>query len=346
MRLLGRVLMGIFTRPTVKGVENFPSKGPLILVGNHTDVTEIALMVLYAPFLVEMMGASDIPLDTRFQWIFEPYGYIPINRGNMDRKGLNLALEVLKQGGVIGIFPEGGIWESHSRPARTGVAWLSYMAQAPVVPIGFGGVNGAFEAATRLARPRLNMRVGDVIPPVQANVPGKSKKQALEAAASEIMTRIEELIPEEERQGRQVEEEDYDFEMLVSTGDGETVSMTADFTPEEREALGKLFNRPVLIDVFTTNLKLHQVKTLKDLQKEQDPEKLAAATQAMLDYLEKNPQFFNYRFGYEMGTAMVGGLRRMRDMSWGAAKRGQRFILRPLRRRRNQSTDTQTVTSG
>lgn len=334
MRLLGRVLIGLFTRTTVTGTENFPRKGPLILVGNHTDVTEVALMVLYSPWLVEMMGAADIPLDTRFQWIFEPYGYIPINRGNWDRKGLNAALDVLKQGGVVGIFPEGGIWDSHSRPARTGVAWLSHMAQAPVVPIGFGGVNGALEKATRLARPKIYMHVGHVIPPVNANVPGKSRKQALEASAQYIMEQVESLIPEEDRKVREVIDEDFDFELLIATDDGQTASMAADFTQEEREALGQLFNRPVVIDVFHSNLKMEVVAPLKDLTKPHDPEQVAAATQAMLDYLDKNPQFFNYRFGYNAGNAMVRGLVRMRDMSWNAARRGQRLMLRPLRQRR------------
>jgi 1-acyl-sn-glycerol-3-phosphate acyltransferase len=336
MRFLGRALLRIFTRTTVMGVENFPKNGPLILVGNHTDVTEVALMALYAPFLVEMMGASDIPLDTRFQWIFEPYGYIPINRGNWDRKGLNAALEVLKQGGVIGIFPEGGIWDSKSRPARTGVAWLSYMAQAPVVPIGFGGVNGAFEAATKLERPRITMHIGNVIPPVQGDVPGKPRKEALEDAAMHIMTQVESLIPEEERNKRTPVEEIFDFELLVATEDGETISLTADFTQEEREALGQLFTRPILIDVFTNNLRMKEVTPLKRAQEPQDPEQLAIATEAMLNYLDKNPQFFNYRFGYRLGTATVNGLRRLRQMA-AARRRGARFILRPLRMNRAPS---------
>ncbi|MCB9455632.1 MAG: 1-acyl-sn-glycerol-3-phosphate acyltransferase [Anaerolineaceae bacterium] len=180
-QIVGRALLGLLTRTTVAGRENLPEKGPLILVGNHNALMEAALMVLHSPYQIELLGAGDIPFDPRYAWAIERYGYIPIRRGEMDRLALNKALGVLKQG-VIGMFPEGGIWEAAFKRARTGVSWLSSQANAPIIPIGFGGIDGALGATMKLRRPRMLMNIGHVIPPIPAEIEGSPAKKPWKTA--------------------------------------------------------------------------------------------------------------------------------------------------------------------
>lgn len=68
------------------------------------------------------------------------YNFIPVNRGNTDGTALRSAVGVLEQGGVLGIFPEGGIWEAERSRAQKGVSWISGIAETRVVPVGFGGL--------------------------------------------------------------------------------------------------------------------------------------------------------------------------------------------------------------
>ncbi len=68
--------------------------------------------------------------------------------------------------GVIGIFPEGGIWEPAIRKAHSGVAFMSYHGQAPVLPIGFTPTAGALAEALSFKRPAVEMRIGKLIPSV------------------------------------------------------------------------------------------------------------------------------------------------------------------------------------
>ncbi len=113
-------------------------------------------MGVCVPWNVEFVGTADIPVDPRFGWAVKLWGgYLPVSRGSTDRREMNMTLDVLKQGGIIAIFPEGGIWTSSMKQARTGVAWLSYHAGVPVLPVGFGGMRGAINAIVHLKRPRL-----------------------------------------------------------------------------------------------------------------------------------------------------------------------------------------------
>ena len=189
LRGIGRILALLLTTPVITGMESFPDKGPFIIVGNHTGALEVVYMTVFSPHQVEYVGAMDIPHENFIAIFVRLYGLIPIMRGRTSRASMKKALSVLEQKGVLGVFPEGGIWEPSIRDARTGVAWLSYHAQAPVLPIGFASTQGGLNKALRLKRPKVEMNVGKLIPPV--TIPeGKPRKQHFQDAAKEIMDAV------------------------------------------------------------------------------------------------------------------------------------------------------------
>jgi 1-acyl-sn-glycerol-3-phosphate acyltransferase len=342
LRVGGRALLAIFARMTITGRENLPKNGPVILVGNHVAMLEVGLMVIYSRTQVEMIGTGDIPLDPLFMPIINTYGMIPINRGSMDRDSLNMALDVLKQNGVLGIFPEGGIWEASLKQGRTGVAWLSHKANAPIVPIGFGGIEGALGAIFKLKRPRLTINIGQMMPPVSIE-PGKARKQVLEDAANEVMARIEALIPEEDkRKHDQILDERFEFTAAIHDSGGAAVDLPDQPQIVHPEALGHFFHRPVLLNTMARNLKL-PVQPLQQLDTEHDPGAMADATQSILGYLDENPHFLTYRFGYEVGGAMKDGLIEMRDLARWAKQSGYQVTLKAIRRYRRPDSDEEIV---
>jgi 1-acyl-sn-glycerol-3-phosphate acyltransferase len=335
IRMVGRAVGALAMRTQVIGRENLPPKGPLILVGNHIAVVEVGMMATYTDYPIEIMAAGDIPLDPRYGWMADLWGIIPIKRGSMDRDGMNKALDVLNQGGVVGLFPEGGIWETTLRQARQGVAWLSNKAQAPVVPIGFGGIEGALAQIARFRRPRLTMNIGKLIPPVQVDVPGKSRKELLQQGADYIMDRITELIPEDERRIRSLPYigETFNFSWELSTLGGVQIAIPGDIDITDKHGLSKLFHRPVMMDVFNRNLKL-PVKPLVRLRRAHSPLEIAESCRVILAWLGDNPYFFHYRFGHEEGEAMMRGLRQLEQ---GAQWLGEHYPdtvlrLKPIRR--------------
>jgi 1-acyl-sn-glycerol-3-phosphate acyltransferase len=342
MKIGARLLMGGLSRTLVTGRENLPAKGPLILVGNHVAMIEVVLMMLHVPYQVEIIGVGDVPLDGRFAPLIKGYGFIPINRGSMDRKGMTMALDVLAQGGVVGIFPEGGIWEGGGQ-ARAGVAWLSSKANAPVVPIGFGGMAGAIGAMATLKRPRLVMNIGAPLPPVREDAPGKSRKQALADGANAIMAQVEALIPAEEKaRHRAIADEHFSLDIQITTLDGSAQILPPEFAVEHPHALAKLFHRPVVFNTLARNLKL-PIDALLRIDQEHDPRAIVQAASAALTYLDANPQFLNYRFGADEGTAMTAALRSLAEVAQWAADHSAQMHVRPIRRYRYVDDPTEIV---
>src|SRR5690606_13385117 len=201
--------------------------------------------------------------------------------------------DVLKQNGVVGIFPEGGIWSTTMKRAHTGVAWLSYRTQTPIVPIGYGGTRGALADMLALKRPRLTMNIGKPLPAVDAKTEGKSRKQALEEAATAIMVEVEALIPADEKQHWDaIHNETFDFTLVIHENPHQTEK-----TVEHPQGLGRFFHIPVILDVLARNMQL-PVESLRQIDQRHPASEIANALDAALSFFDEHPNFLSYRFGY------------------------------------------------
>lgn len=343
LRALGRAVLPLLSKPVIRGRENFPHKGPLILVGNHTGVLEVVYMTIYAPRIVEYVGGMDIPHEWFVNFFIKLYGVIPILRGQTSRSSLMKAVSVLKQNGFLGIFPEGGIWEPAIHNAHTGVAWLSYHTQVPVLPIGFASTQGALNKAMRLQRPEIEMNVGKLIPAV--SVPeGKPRKQHFQDAANEIMDAVWELVPESARKAEiEILDERFEFHASAVGPNGDDVAIPEELRLRNGPALSKVLHRPTLFNNFRDNLGL-PVHALKKLYERPGSDDLLTATGAILDYLENdNPYYFTYRYGQREGSAMQNGIQELHDLVQWAASGNVDLQLTPIRRYRTPESPEEIV---
>jgi 1-acyl-sn-glycerol-3-phosphate acyltransferase len=338
LRLLGRLLLPLLARLELEGLERFPRKGPLIVVGNHTGAFEVVLLTIYAPRIVEYLGSIDIPHEGYVGAIIYTYGFIPVFRGKVSRASMEAGLEVLQQDAVLGLFPEGGIWEPVIRKAQSGVAWLSYRGNAPVLPIGFSSTRGVLGQILRLKRPKLTMHVGEPIPAVKM-VPGTPRKQQLQEAADRIVDSIWALVPEEEQiQEIPITDETFEFVVDVTDSDGKPVEIPEELKLKNGPALSKVLHRAVLFNNLLLNLQL-PVAPLRVLHTQPSLEAIRTATQAILNYLEtENPYYFTYRYGPVEGTAMGEGVEEFHNLVGWALQESYNLQAKPIRS--YQRTDT------
>jgi 1-acyl-sn-glycerol-3-phosphate acyltransferase len=334
LRGTGRILMPLLTRTTVTDRGNLPGRGPLLVVGNHMATMEVVLMLINAPWQLEMLGAGDINPPPWMHVLTRLYGFIPVNRGNFDREAITQALGVLQQGGIMGIFPEGGVWDPGAMEAKRGVAWLSYYGRTPILPIGFGGVEGAMNQLFKLKRPQLAMDVGEVMPPVTLPA-GTPRRQGLQQAANRIMEAIEALIPEAYRaQHPEIIEEHFVLQVTVQDAQSRNIPIPPDRTLVHADALCKLFYRPWILHVFITDLGF-PAQALQQLNQDPSPEAFITALDPILRYVtQENPGFFPYRFGHKRGFAMQRALQELRALAGWAAENHYHLQLRPTRRYR------------
>ena len=135
------IIFKLIFRQKVTGQENIPKDGPFIIVANHSSLLDpIILGVSIKPKIIFVAAAYLFEI----RWL----GYllrmaksIPVQREN-DIKAIKQSLKILQQGGVLGIFPEGGIdRQKDNFPVRAGAAYLATKVGVPIVPIKIKGAD-------------------------------------------------------------------------------------------------------------------------------------------------------------------------------------------------------------
>jgi 1-acyl-sn-glycerol-3-phosphate acyltransferase len=135
----------IFFSVKITGHENFPSP-PFIVVSNHTSLLDPPLVgAACAKYFVNFMVKQELFEMPLVKHWAKSVGCIPVRRGDNSIKGIREVLRRLKQGHVVGIFPEGTRSEDGSlREAKMGTGFLLSSARVPVVPIYVFGTAEAF----------------------------------------------------------------------------------------------------------------------------------------------------------------------------------------------------------
>ena len=192
--MLAKLAFLLLGKLTIEGRENIPKSGPIILVANHFHFADPVAMLVATGRQVEFVGGFQFPnAPAIVKFIPRLWGYFPVFRGAYSRKGLEAAINVLDQNGVLGIFPEGGAWAEVLRPARPGTAFLSVESKALIVPIGLYGFTNLFKQW----RPNLAIRIGKPFGPFVVKSTGKQRRLELDEIGTNIMGRIAELVPDE-----------------------------------------------------------------------------------------------------------------------------------------------------
>ena len=118
-----------------------------------------------------------------------------VARGEADRKAISRAIEVLKQGYMLAIAPEGTRSKTGAlQQAHEGPAYLASRTGALIVPVGAYGQEKTEACWKRLRRPHIVVTIGD--PFVLPGTPNKAKGQQLVVYTDEIMLHIAALLPE------------------------------------------------------------------------------------------------------------------------------------------------------
>lgn len=138
---VGPLLRGLW-RIHATGLHHIPERGPAILASNHLSYTDHYFLPAVVPrqiFFISKAQHFDVPVQ---RWLFEQWGVIPLKRGEGDKEAFERSLEILGEGKLFGIYPEGTrSTDGKLHRGRTGVARLALMAGVPVIPVGMIGTD-------------------------------------------------------------------------------------------------------------------------------------------------------------------------------------------------------------
>jgi len=140
IRLVCRALIFLYTRPAVRGMENYPRHGPALLVINHLGDPDAVLALAFLPEFPEILGKIELRYDRRLTLLLDWLGILWVHRGQPDRRAISAALEAFRRGQRVIIAPEGRESVSGALEEGTdGAAFLALKARVPIVPITLTG---------------------------------------------------------------------------------------------------------------------------------------------------------------------------------------------------------------
>ena len=198
MRIVLKIVVWLFTHTEVKGLENTPMDGPVLMVSNHLGDADAIVGLAYTPRSVEVIAKSELYEIPVFGKLVDAYGVIWVHRGQPDRRALRATLDALKQGRAVAIAPEGRESLSGGLEEGTGGAvYFAYKSKAFILPVTMTGTENQrlFGNMKRLKRTHVTMTVG--LPFYLDDFP--DRRQAISQGTLQIMQALARQLPPEYR---------------------------------------------------------------------------------------------------------------------------------------------------
>ena len=197
---LQRAARGLLRRPVrrlwpleLSGFDTVPQVGPAILCANHLSFFDSVFLMMTLDRPVYFIGKADYLDSWKTRRLFPAMGMIPIDRDNGARAmvALDAAADVLREGALLCVFPEG----SRSRDGLlhrgySGAARLAMTVDCPILPVGITGTQDVQPPGARLPRPgrACSISIGDPLSAAQED--GSGRKMVARTLTDELMERI------------------------------------------------------------------------------------------------------------------------------------------------------------
>jgi 1-acyl-sn-glycerol-3-phosphate acyltransferase len=175
-------------RLDVEGLEHLPEQGPVLLAGNHDSYWDPLVVGIAAMRRrqIKALAKSSLWKVKGLSRVLDGMGQIPIVRGTGDADALERAIEELRAGACIGVFPEGTRSLGRALRPRSGLGRLAAaVPEAVVVPVA---IEGTTDIARFPRRPRLRVRF---LPPAE----GPRQAESPAAFAARVTAEVRALAP-------------------------------------------------------------------------------------------------------------------------------------------------------
>jgi 1-acyl-sn-glycerol-3-phosphate acyltransferase len=188
------VLAKLLYRIKCDGSGNLPEDGPVIICSNHKSYWDPIFIGAVFRRPVFFMAKNELFRVPLLKQLVTALHAFPVNRHNPDRAAINRSLEILKNGRVLGLFPEGTRYREENGFGRSynGVALIAFHSNAPLLPVAIFGSNRIMPKKAIFPRfPCIKIAVGDPFYLSESNYTAERDK--LSRATEQIMNSIKKL---------------------------------------------------------------------------------------------------------------------------------------------------------
>jgi len=194
-RFLTKALLLLLTRWQVKGRENIPVQGPLLVVANHLNLADPPILGVSINRKMVFLAKEELFRDALSRFFVKNYGAFPVQRGRLNRAAFDRAGQFLAKGIAVAMFPEGKRSKTRQlESAFPGTAMLAWRCGAPILPVAISGTERIKGFSWIFSRPKITVNIGTAFRLPQVN--GKVSKEELNQFTNTIMGHIAQLLPE------------------------------------------------------------------------------------------------------------------------------------------------------
>lgn len=190
-RALAGLIVRLIFRMRYEGTENIPAGGGYIIACNHLSVLDPILLAQKVAPQIRYIAKYELTRIPVIGFCIKHLGIVPVKRGEGDGGAIDQSVELIKQGAVLGIFPEGTRSKTGKplRP-RSGVSVITGQTGAPVLPVGISYGRKRFRSA-------VTVRFGKMIPNDSLGI-DLASPSTLRAGSKLIMSEIIALLEPED----------------------------------------------------------------------------------------------------------------------------------------------------
>ncbi len=140
-KLILTPIFKFYYNPKIINKEYIPKDGPIVIVGNHKHLYDQCLTIIATKRGIHYMAKREYFDNKKTAWFFKHTGCISVDRSKKDSEAVEQALDVLKDGGAIGLFPEGTRNKTDQLllPFKFGAVSMAKKMDAYLVPFAITG---------------------------------------------------------------------------------------------------------------------------------------------------------------------------------------------------------------
>ena len=195
LRLLAILLAKLLFQLEVRGREFVPPQGAFILASNHLSYLDPPMLGVASPRILHFMASASLFNHPGFGWVIRHLNAFPLRRDEQDPASIRLALQHLRRGRVLVVFPEGGRSRTGQLgKARPGIGLLAAHAKVPVVPVYLSGTDKALPRQARFIRlHKISVHFGKPLFFKEGPSSKGDRRASYQAFAEEVMASLCEI---------------------------------------------------------------------------------------------------------------------------------------------------------
>lgn len=189
LRPLGKKIAGFLYDVNYIGTENIPAEGGFIIASNHVKALDPVFIALGVENRqIHFMGKKELFEKPVIRDVLIKANGFPIVRGSADKEALDYAERVVKEGHILGIFPEGTRSKNYKpQRAKSGVGLIAKNAKADILPVSI------YNCDEMKRGTKLTIRFGELIPYENLGFTEAESREEVKNCAKLVMAEIVKL---------------------------------------------------------------------------------------------------------------------------------------------------------